>query len=254
MGLPLPNGKLAMWLFLVTEIMFFTALIGMYIDPAPIGPDRNGDIALADAARRPPGRVDRRHQHVRADLLVADRRAGPLRAAARATSSRRRSTSRITLGPRARVPRHQGGTSTRPSSTTTSCPATSATCSTKRSELSRPTVPRRRHAVHRPRPQGRSCQAHRRAPRRRPTSRQDRLDKAKSLLETRRSRSAPKPVRARHRRRRGRRARRPPVVATPAGRHEVNEILHESHETRRDRRTCRRRSPTATCGRRATSP
>ncbi len=31
MGVPLPNGKLAMWLFLVTEIMFFTALIGTYI-------------------------------------------------------------------------------------------------------------------------------------------------------------------------------------------------------------------------------
>ena len=31
MGLPLPNGKLAMWLFLVTEIMFFTALIGVYL-------------------------------------------------------------------------------------------------------------------------------------------------------------------------------------------------------------------------------
>src|SRR6516165_5696100 len=31
MGLPLPNGKLAMWLFLVTEIMFFTGLIGMYL-------------------------------------------------------------------------------------------------------------------------------------------------------------------------------------------------------------------------------
>jgi cytochrome c oxidase subunit 3 len=31
MGLPLPNGKLAIWLFLVTEIMFFTALIGTYI-------------------------------------------------------------------------------------------------------------------------------------------------------------------------------------------------------------------------------
>src|SRR5262245_2935008 len=30
MALPLPNGKLAMWLFLVTEIMFFTALIGTY--------------------------------------------------------------------------------------------------------------------------------------------------------------------------------------------------------------------------------
>jgi cytochrome c oxidase subunit 3 len=31
MGLPLPNGKLAMWLFLVTEIMFFTGLIGVYM-------------------------------------------------------------------------------------------------------------------------------------------------------------------------------------------------------------------------------
>lgn len=31
MGLPLPNGKLAMWLFLITEIMFFTALIGTYL-------------------------------------------------------------------------------------------------------------------------------------------------------------------------------------------------------------------------------
>ncbi len=31
MGLPLPNGKLAIWMFLVTEIMFFTALIGTYL-------------------------------------------------------------------------------------------------------------------------------------------------------------------------------------------------------------------------------
>jgi cytochrome c oxidase subunit 3 len=31
MGLPMPHGKVAMWLFLVTEIMFFTALIGVYI-------------------------------------------------------------------------------------------------------------------------------------------------------------------------------------------------------------------------------
>jgi cytochrome c oxidase subunit 3 len=31
MGLPLPNGKVAIWLFLVTEVMFFTALIGTYI-------------------------------------------------------------------------------------------------------------------------------------------------------------------------------------------------------------------------------
>ena len=31
MGLPLSHGKLAIWLFLVTEIMFFTGLIGTYI-------------------------------------------------------------------------------------------------------------------------------------------------------------------------------------------------------------------------------
>jgi cytochrome c oxidase subunit 3 len=31
MGLPLPTGKLAVWFFLVTEIMFFTALIGTYL-------------------------------------------------------------------------------------------------------------------------------------------------------------------------------------------------------------------------------
>lgn len=30
-ALPLPNGKLIMWLFLSTEIMFFAALIGVYI-------------------------------------------------------------------------------------------------------------------------------------------------------------------------------------------------------------------------------
>jgi cytochrome c oxidase subunit 3 len=31
MGLPLSHGKLAIWLFLVTEIMFFTGLIGTYL-------------------------------------------------------------------------------------------------------------------------------------------------------------------------------------------------------------------------------
>jgi cytochrome c oxidase subunit 3 len=31
MGLPLPNGKLSLWIFLVTEITFFTALIGTYM-------------------------------------------------------------------------------------------------------------------------------------------------------------------------------------------------------------------------------
>jgi cytochrome c oxidase subunit 3 len=31
MGAPVPNGKLGMWIFLATEIMFFTGLIGTYI-------------------------------------------------------------------------------------------------------------------------------------------------------------------------------------------------------------------------------
>ena len=31
MGAPVSNGKLAMWVFLVTEIMFFTGLIGTYM-------------------------------------------------------------------------------------------------------------------------------------------------------------------------------------------------------------------------------
>jgi len=42
MGMPLPNGKLAMWLFLITEIMFFTALIGVYMIL------RNGAPSAAD--------------------------------------------------------------------------------------------------------------------------------------------------------------------------------------------------------------
>lgn len=40
MGLPLPNGKLAIWLFLVTEIMFFTGLIGAYIVLRQSTPER----------------------------------------------------------------------------------------------------------------------------------------------------------------------------------------------------------------------
>src|SRR3954451_3679794 len=42
MGLPLPNGKLAMWFFLVTEIMFFTGLIGAYIVLRQSAPHRGG--------------------------------------------------------------------------------------------------------------------------------------------------------------------------------------------------------------------
>jgi cytochrome c oxidase subunit 3 len=42
MGLPMPNGKLAMWLFLVTEIMFFTGLIGAYVVLRQSAPHRGG--------------------------------------------------------------------------------------------------------------------------------------------------------------------------------------------------------------------
>ena len=31
MGIPIPNSKLGLWLFLGTEIMFFTAFIGAYL-------------------------------------------------------------------------------------------------------------------------------------------------------------------------------------------------------------------------------
>ena len=54
MGLPLSNGKLAMWLFLVTEIMFFTGLIGNYIilrngTPTDFNPwPRPHDVHLAE--------------------------------------------------------------------------------------------------------------------------------------------------------------------------------------------------------------
>src|SRR3954453_9410642 len=39
MGLPISNGKIAIWLFLVTEIMFFTGLIGAYIVLRQSAPD-----------------------------------------------------------------------------------------------------------------------------------------------------------------------------------------------------------------------
>src|SRR5947209_12652851 len=54
MGLPVSNGKLAMWLFLVTEIMFFTGLIGTYIvlrngSPTPANPwPRPHDVHLVE--------------------------------------------------------------------------------------------------------------------------------------------------------------------------------------------------------------
>src|SRR5208283_1852101 len=54
MGLPLPHGKLAIWLFLVTEIMFFTGLIGTYLilrngTPTDLNPwPRPHDVHLAE--------------------------------------------------------------------------------------------------------------------------------------------------------------------------------------------------------------
>jgi len=56
MGLPLPHGKVAIWLFLVTEIMFFTGLIGTYIilrngTPSDFYPwPRPHDVHLAEWA------------------------------------------------------------------------------------------------------------------------------------------------------------------------------------------------------------
>jgi len=56
MGLPLPHGKLAIWLFLVTEIMFFTGLIGTYLilrngTPTDVNPwPRPHDVHLAEWA------------------------------------------------------------------------------------------------------------------------------------------------------------------------------------------------------------
>ena len=62
-ALPIPNGKTCLWLFLSTEIMFFAGLIGAYIVL------RFGAAAWPRDARRPPGRVPRRHQHGRAHRL-----------------------------------------------------------------------------------------------------------------------------------------------------------------------------------------
>jgi cytochrome c oxidase subunit 3 len=47
MGLPLYNGKVAVWLFLITEVMFFTALIGTYVVL------RNGTPTVSEPWPRP---------------------------------------------------------------------------------------------------------------------------------------------------------------------------------------------------------
>ena len=70
-GLPLANGKLIIWLFLSTEIMFFAGLIGTYIVL------RFGASDLATPARSSLERADWRLQHLRADLLQRHDRARP---------------------------------------------------------------------------------------------------------------------------------------------------------------------------------
>src|SRR5204863_10209387 len=56
MALPLSHGKLAIWLFLVTEIMFFTGLIGTYLilrngTPTDVNPwPRPHDVHLEEWA------------------------------------------------------------------------------------------------------------------------------------------------------------------------------------------------------------
>ena len=77
MGLPMPNGKLAIWLFLVTEIMFFTGLIGAYI-VLPEFATRQRQVALARPAPSASRRMGRGRQHLRTDLLVSDGRSRPL--------------------------------------------------------------------------------------------------------------------------------------------------------------------------------
>ena len=132
MGLPLPNGKLAMWMFLVTEIMFFTALIGTYMILRNGQPIATVMPALARAARRAPDECDRRRQHVRADLLQLDRRAGPLGPAPAARSKKATLYIGVTLASAASSSASRR-MNTRPSSSTTSCRAGSSRNSTGRS-------------------------------------------------------------------------------------------------------------------------
>src|SRR3954463_2004871 len=65
MGMPLPNGKLAMWLFLVTEIMFFTGLIGAYIVLRQSAPDYFIDAVTGQRIARSAGEHDAHAQHIR---------------------------------------------------------------------------------------------------------------------------------------------------------------------------------------------
>jgi heme/copper-type cytochrome/quinol oxidase subunit 3 len=73
-GIPVSNGKLAMWLFLVTEIMFFTGLIGTYIVLRLGTPGRGLAETLRCASQRSLGR----HQHVCPDFFKLYGRDGPL--------------------------------------------------------------------------------------------------------------------------------------------------------------------------------
>ena len=69
-ALPLGNGKLFVWLFLSTEIMFFAALIGVYI----VRPVRSRD--LAKHARGASERADRFLQYGGADFVQRQHCAG----------------------------------------------------------------------------------------------------------------------------------------------------------------------------------
>ena len=53
MGLPLSNGKLAMWMFLVTEVMFFTALVGVYVLLRQSAPSSGASIQRSSASVSP---------------------------------------------------------------------------------------------------------------------------------------------------------------------------------------------------------
>ena len=127
MGLPLPNGKLAMWLFLVTEIMFFTALIGMYIIL------RNGTPTQSPFRWPTPHEVHLVEWigAVNTFVLICSSLTVVLAhyAAAQAQLQAGDACTSASRWPWASSSSASRRTSTRPSSSTTSCPATSARCS-----------------------------------------------------------------------------------------------------------------------------
>ena len=66
-----PPGKIAIWLFLASEIMFFVAILGSYIVLL------RRFAAPVQRPRRRPEQTARRHQHGRADFQLPDD--GPFR-------------------------------------------------------------------------------------------------------------------------------------------------------------------------------